>query len=154
MNMGYKWAIYIAHMAAQKIIEQKFRIFQYHLHRRRPAPRILPPTKNTIVLYQNPGDAVCIHIIDDIDFNFSYWSNQEATTFKRLCYNKFEDNGLPVKNSTSCPIRSLVQSTIPFIGWRIDLPNRLSFPDPAKTIKTTQQVFQIGQPQHLTQELA
>lgn len=115
-----------------------------------PLPAFLHFTSKEAEISQKQTDAMFFRLIEDIKFIISNWTDQQVTTFQRICYSNSVFSGLPLEPVKWCPISSICRTTIPVIGWHLNQKTKMTYPNPSKTLRIGSQIDTVSDSIHLT----
>lgn len=144
LPMGFKWAVYIAHTFAKSCFKEAYNSFIASSLRLQSPYRLKCFSRSAGIITLTEGDALLMHIIDDINLICFGWSSEDVSTIHRTCESIFVKNGLPIKRSKSTEVGLTERESLTFIGWEWDLRKATVRPRAAKineTIALTAEYF-------------
>ena len=123
LPMGFKWAVYVAHSISKSAIDAAVTTFKML------APQItnlklgkISYANETSGLQRiNKGDALVLHIVDDVNFVADSWPRKAVVILHQLVVGEFFKRQLPIKKAKSLPLQEVEKDSLPFIGWQWDL---------------------------------
>ena len=136
LPMGFKWAVFIAHTFANTCVRQAFNMATISNDQEKT---LIPLNNETGTLYLKSGDALLLHIIDDITVVCCSWKDEEVIAFHRCCESVFKSNCLPLKIEKSSAVGQVEKMRVDFIGWVWTLRSGVFRPRTEKLVEAVKQ---------------
>ena len=126
LPMGFKWAVELAHSIASAIIDQSTRLVDPIL----PLSTVKYKRISRDIRHEKleRGDALILHIIDDINVVGVDLSNCIMMEIQASLVRNLEASALPLKLKTCTPIGEIDYQGVPFIGYYWDFSTGLLRP--------------------------
>lgn len=129
LPMGFKWAVYIAHTFAHECFREAFMSSAIILAKHNS---LLTLNNEIGTINMKSGDALLLHIIDDIDVLCVSWSEEDIVALHKECEHVFEVNFLPIKRKKSLPLGTVAGRHLELIGWDWSLQRGQCVLDPRR----------------------
>ncbi len=135
LPMGFKCAVYIAHIIADAAIRDA--IAQFQIAQKCPVMHVKFSRQSRLIEVFSRA-VLSLHIIDDVNCVFLDWRAEEAVMLQILIHGIFERLGLPIKTAKSTPIGALITDAMKFIGWIWDFEKYTVTPSEEKLCKAAE----------------
>lgn len=155
MPMGFTWSVAIAHTFASACLKIAYLLTRLRIPSNRRPPlefKIISQTGGRI--HVRNQDLLILHILDDITTVGANWAEEDLNTLSKECDKVFSEHRLYRQPSKSSNLNIDVNNTLPFIGWKWDLHDKMLRLDPAKLqtylrMGATQGLFSQNEPVRL-----